>query len=408
VRVLHLTPELPYWPGGAGGATRQFHLLRRLVEVGHEVATVAPVTLEQQPRVADVRSMGIEVAEYRRPASRVRETLRALRHEPGLASGLATRPVLAWQVAVFWHFLRPLARRLLREWRPDVITVEHDQAAAWVTDLDPLPPAVLVLDNVSWAYYRSRARAVGGPGAIGLRFEACRFRRYDGRHIGRYNRLIAVSARDAGELEGVGPPVDIVPNGVATDAVEVQPPADGPPTLLFTGTMAYPPNAHGIAWFGREVWPIVRSQIPGVRLLIVGRDPPRTVLALAAEPGIEVTGWVPEMAPYYARSTAVVVPLRSGGGTRLKVLEAMASGRAVVSTEVGVEGIEAEPGTHLLVREDPAGLAAAAVRLLNDDELRNRLARAGRRLVEERYDWSVLGDRFARALAAARGGQHAA
>jgi glycosyltransferase involved in cell wall biosynthesis len=404
VRVLHLTPELPYWPGGSGGSTRQFHLLRRLIELGHEVAVVAPATVVQQPRIVDLRAVGMEVAIHERPPSRVRETLRALRHEPDLAPALASLPILAWQVAVFWHFLRPAATELVRDWRPDVVTVEHDQAAGWVADLDPLPPAVLIFQNVGWAYYESRARAVGGFGALALRLESRRFRRYDERNLAQYRRLIAVSDRDAAELYGTGPPIDIVPNGVATEAIEPLSPADGAPTLLFTGTMAYPPNAEGIVWFARDVWPLVRSKVPEAQLLVVGRDPPRQVQALTRDPAIEVSGWVPDMAPYFARSTAAVVPLRSGGGTRLKVLEAMASGRTVISTTVGAEGIDAEPGTQILLADEPHAFADTTVRVLRNPGLRDDIAARGRRLVEERYDWGALGDRFADALAMARDG----
>ena len=131
MRILHLTPELPDWPGGTGGATRQFHLLRRLVELGHEVTVVAPVGPREHAGITALESAGIGLRHFLRPRSRVRETLDALGREPLLAPTAAVRPVLAWQVSVFWAQLRPVAEAALRELRPDVVHVEHDSAAAW-------------------------------------------------------------------------------------------------------------------------------------------------------------------------------------------------------------------------------------------------------------------------------------
>jgi glycosyltransferase involved in cell wall biosynthesis len=403
LRVLHLTPELPVWPGGAGGATRQFHLLARLAELGHEPAVVAPATPGQVERVGDLQARGVRAVIARRPPSRVLETARAIARDPRLVPQAAMRPVLAWQVSVFWRELRPLALRAAAELRPDVLSVEHDNAAAWARDLPAALPAVLTLQNLGWRYYESRAAAAGGAAAAALRLEARRFRRFDERHAGRYARLVAMSDADAAGLSPLGRPVDVVPNGVATAELPLLEPAGHGASLLFTGTMAYPPNAEGIAWFAREAWPLVRAEVPDATLTVVGRNPPASVRRLGEEPGIHVTGTVADVRPYFGRATAVVAPVLSGGGTRLKLLEAWSQGRAVVATTQAAAGLEHEPGRHLLLEDDPAGFAAAAVRLLREPELRERLAASGRRLVEERYDWRALGERFAAALEAAAG-----
>ena len=225
MRVLHLTPELPHWPGGTGGATRQFHLLRRLVELGHDVTVVAPVAPSQRGAVEATAAAGIELIAVERPASRPREAFSALLRRPGLVPHAARLPVLAWQVEVFWASLRPLARRVLRERRPDVVNVEHDNAAGWIAELDEPPPAVLTLQNVGWHYYANRATAASGPRRAALRLEAQRFRRHDLRHFGRYARLVAVSERDREDLRSASPSsvVEVVPNGVASDELTVTP-----------------------------------------------------------------------------------------------------------------------------------------------------------------------------------------
>ena len=406
MRILHLTPELPYSPGGSGGSTRQFHLLKRLVELGHEVTVVAPVADHQRDSLPGVETAGIALRTVDRPASRVRETLDALARRPSLAASAATTPVLAWQVGVFWTVLRPVAQRALEELRPDVLSVDHDNAARWPADLTSPPPAVLTLHNVGWHYYENRAAAASGVGAAALRFEARRFRRHDSRWFGLYSSLVAMSDRDRLDLAtATQVPVTVVPNGVATDEITpAAPPADDR-TLLFTGTLSHPPNSEGIRWFATEVWPQVRAALADARLLVVGHDPPRQVSALGGRDGIEVVGSVPAMAPWFERATAVVVPLRSGGGTRLKVLEAFASGRAVASTPVGCEGLTVEPGRDLLVADGPSELAAAVLSLLRDEGLRSAIAVAGRRVAEARYDWRNLGESLAQTLEHAASGR---
>lgn len=403
MRVLHLTPELPYWPGGSGGATRQFHLLRRLAELGHEVTVVAPVGAQHRDAAAGLPAAGLRLVAAQRLPSRVAETAWAIAREPSLVPRAVSLPVLAWQVSVFWAGLREKARGAVAEHRPDVIVVEHDNAAAWVGDLPPDVPAVLELQNVGWHYYASRARAESGAARLALRAEARRFRRYDARWFGRYRGIVAVSDRDRDDAASVtSVPIETVPNGVASDELLPAKGSGEPDTVLFTGTLSHPPNAEGIRWFADEVWGRVRAQRPEARLLVVGRDPPAAVRRLDAVPGVEVVGPVPDMTPYFERATAVVAPLRSGGGTRLKILEALASARALVSTEVGCEGLELTDGEDLLVADTPEDFAAATVRLLDDPDLRSRLAASGRDSAERLYDWRVLGDRLAGFLESVR------
>jgi len=407
VKVLHLTPELPMWPGGTGGATRQFHLLRRLVELGHEVTVVAPVAQGQEAGAEGLEGAGIRTLLAPRPASRAREALAALARRPALAPAALSAPVLAWQVGVFWSTLRPLAKRALERERPDVLSVEHDNAAAWLGDLSDAPPAVLTLQNVGWHYYSNRAAAASGPRRAAMRAEAGRFRRHNLRHLNGYARLVAMSERDRGDLldAGITAPVDVVPNGVASDELLPLAEPEGPPVLIFTGTLDHPPNAEGVAWFADEAWPAIRASRPDARLLVVGRNPPPSVTRLASRPGIEVVGPVPDMRDWYARATAAVVPLLSGGGSRLKILEALASGRATVSTTVGAEGLELEDERELLLADGAERFAAATLRVLDDAELRTGLATTGRELVEHRYDWRVLGEYLARTLEAAATGR---
>jgi glycosyltransferase involved in cell wall biosynthesis len=151
--------------------------------------------------------------------------------------------------------------------------------------------------------------------------------------------------------------------------------------------MNYPPNVDAAVWFCEQILPTVRARLPEFMFRIVGRDPTPQVRALARHQGVVVTGQVPDIAPHLADCLALLVPLRSGGGTRLKIIEAMALGRPVVSTPIGAEGLEVVDGQTILLAETAGQFADQLVALVNSPELRDRLARHGRALVEARYDW---------------------
>src|SRR5215211_4597435 len=399
MRVLHLTPELPFAPGGGGGETREFYLLRRLVELGHEVENVSPVTAAQAEIVPLLEGAGVSVRTARRPDSQVEEVLRAMAAEPAVVAALVDQPWLAWQMRVFWSRIRRLALQAIAARRPDAIVVGHDMALAWARDLPRDIPKLLTCHNLTWHYYLSRARAADDPvRAAVLRAEAARYRAHVLRELPLYAVAIAVSTLERDELllEAGRTRVEFIPSGVGTDVITPAPePTGGPPRLLFTGTMSYLPNHQGITWFADEVWPLVRARVPDVELDVVGRNPPPSVEALDERPGITVHGGVPEMAPYFARSNAVIVPILTGAGIRVKIIEALAAGRATVSTPLGAEGLELDAGGNVLIADGAEVFADAVVRVLEEPELRARLAREGRALAERRYDWRSLGDDLA-------------
>jgi polysaccharide biosynthesis protein PslH len=274
-----------------------------------------------------------------------------------------------------------------------VVLVEHDWAAAWWRDLPVGLPRVLTLQNLSWRYYEARAGATSGLRAAALALEARRFLRFDRAQLPVYDLLITMSDEEAAVLRRTVPETrcEAIPNGVDTTALAPAPPPEGPPTLLYTGTLDYAPNAEGLRWLLREVWPRVVARTPAARLLVVGRNPPEDARRLAGDE-VTFTGRVADIAPCFARATAVLVPLLSGGGTKLKVLDGLSSGRPVISTPTGVEGIRAEDGRHLLVADGAEAFADAVGRVLEDAGLRDRLGGEGRALAERCYDWSVLSD----------------
>jgi glycosyltransferase involved in cell wall biosynthesis len=255
------------------------------------------------------------------------------------------------------------------------------------------PPA-LVVDSHNIDFDLARQYAAAG-GRVRRLYAAANWRKLRREELATYRDADGVylcSGADQRRLleEIPGARTLVIPN--AADVEYYQPRATDPAldarTVVFFGHLSYFPNVDGVTYFVREIWPRVTEVHPEARLKIIGGDAPRSLMDLA-RPGIELTGFVPDLRPHLAAATAVVVPLRLGGGTRLKIVEAMAMGKAIVSTTLGVEGIEAVPGRDLLVEDQPLAFADAVNRLLDERSFAVRLGQSARQLAVRRYAWSV-------------------
>jgi glycosyltransferase involved in cell wall biosynthesis len=220
------------------------------------------------------------------------------------------------------------------------------------------------------------------------------------RHLARAAAGVScVSARDARALEALGPaaPPLLVPNGVDLERYRYrEPPASGE-TVFFVGDLSWPPNAEGLRWFRSRVWPLVRQARPEAAAEILGRGAPAD-LARHARDRFRLLGEGGDTRPHWERATVAIVPLLAGGGTRLKILEAAACGVPVVSTPVGAEGLDLDPGAEIAIAADAASFADKVCRLLADPAERRRQAAEARRKVESLYDWEPIGRAFAREL----------
>ena len=251
-------------------------------------------------------------------------------------------------------------------------------------------PLVLDAQNVESDVLASLARAERRPvHRARWRWEASKTARFERAVVQAAAAVSATSDDDAAALERLGARrIVVVPNGVDTAAVAHTHPATSS-ELVYVGHYGYRPNALAALELVDDVLPRLRTACPAATVTIVGRDPDRELRSRASQ-SVRVTGAVPDVLPHLRKARALVMPLRSGGGTRLKVLEAFAAGVPVVSTRLGVQGLGLEDGEHVLLAETPDELAAAAIRVLSDDALAGRLSAAGRRLVEQRYDWNVV------------------
>ena len=261
-------------------------------------------------------------------------------------------------------------------------------------------PTVLFQHNVESEIWRRHALTESNPARRLLyRVEFAKMLRYEQHAVQRFHHVIAVSEHDRRLMSAWVDPsrITVVPTGV--DLQRYQPevsPRAVSPLVMFVGAMDWEPNVDAVEHFCREIWPLVQAGAPAARFRIVGRNPDRRVRRLISS-SVEVTGLVPSVLDHLRQAAVVVVPLRIGGGTRLKIYEAMAAGKAVVSTSVGAEGLDVHPGYDVILADDPGAFARAIVMLLGDLDLRRRYELAAAELAAQ-YDWSAIGDRFAEVL----------
>ncbi len=266
-------------------------------------------------------------------------------------------------------------------------------------------PSVLFQHNVESEIWRRHAATADNPGKkLMYRMEFRRMLRYERAAVCKFHHVIAVSENDRSLMTQWvdGDRVTVVPTGV--DLAEYRPDSAAPdvdasaPLITFVGAMDWEPNVDGVEYFCAEVWPAIKAEVPQARFRIVGRNPDRRVQKWASiDASIEVTGHVPSVVEHLRQSAVVIVPLRIGGGTRLKIYEAMATGKAVVSTTIGAEGLDVHHGRDIMLADDAGSFAQAAIMLLRDSELRRRYEKAAADTAA-RYDWPAIGERFGEVL----------
>jgi glycosyltransferase involved in cell wall biosynthesis len=282
-------------------------------------------------------------------------------------------------------------------------------------------PSVLFQHNVESEIWRRHAATAANPAKkMMYRMEFGKMLRYERAAVRRFQHVIAVSENDRSLMtQWVDEDrVTVVPTGV--DLAQYHPASSGDdqtaaPLVTFVGAMDWEPNVDGVEYFCGEVWPAIKAQVPKARLRIVGRNPDRRVQRWATsstgssmngatgnDGSIEITGRVPSVVEHLWESAVVVVPLRIGGGTRLKIYEAMATAKAVVSTTVGAEGLDVHNGRDIILADDPQSFAQAVIMLLRDPELRRRYEKAAAETAA-RYDWPAIGERFSEVLQSVAG-----
>ena len=387
MKILFLSPTVPF-PLTDGGRIRVFNLLK-------QIATKNDVTLlalETQPTdtgaVAELQQLDIQVHLVRNTP-----TL------PRVSFGTLVTALRKRQPITVARYARPAYRQKFRELiateNYDLVHYEMFHTAQFRADTDL--PGVLSQQNVDSAIWRRLCDETTHPFyKLAYWTQQLAFQRYERVLSPKFDAVTCTSDIDAAVFQRHCPEdtITIIPNGV--DVAHYQPDftSEAPAHLIYIGSMDWYPNEDAVAFFADEVFPRIQEKVPDVQFSIVGGNPSARVQKLAERDGVIVTGRVPEIKPYFAEATVFVVPLRIGSGTRLKILEALAMGKAVVSTSVGAEGLALKDGEEIFIADEPTVFADAVIRLLTDTTLRRRTGENGRARVEQDYDWRRIGEKL--------------
>lgn len=398
-KILFLTQIVPF-PPDAGPKVKTYHVIRALAGQGHSVTLVSFVRPEEVRHIPALQEIceAVHIVPIRR--SRIADVGYMIK------SYLTNRPFLIER-----DDLRPMqetVNRLVKE--DDFQFIHADQLTMVQFALrgasafpDKKPKVIFDAHNAVWTIVermKDNARFFLKPV---LAVEARRVKQYEGELLRTVDHVLAVTDIDRNLLEealhfskpnrgGRVSSITVVPIAVDTEKLQPVRRRAGSKNIVTLGTLHYPPNADGIRWFFNEVFPLVQKRVPDATLTIIGKNPPQDFLELAERnPGtIKVTGYVDDLVPYLEESALMVVPVRAGGGMRVRILEAFAYAMPVVTTTVGLEGIHGTPDHNVIVADTPADFANRTAELLENASLQEKLAANGRELATKKYDWQAV------------------
>jgi polysaccharide biosynthesis protein PslH len=398
LRILWLSHFVPFPPKG-GCFQRSYNLITR-VAAQHDVHLVAMkhkrgTHPEDETRLARTELLRhcatVDILDISDSTRTVNLALRGLK-------SLLTGSALTVEIFRSTPF-RTKVRQVMRDFAIDAVHLDTISLAQYLDEVDAVPTVMTHHGAESFMIHR-RVRLERNP-IMKLFFlaEWRALRRYEQQVCPRVALNAVVSAADQDILAAIAPASRfvVIENGVDVDYFKPMSPTAGR-SLIFAGRLDQYSNRASILFFVREIWPLVRRDYPDAVIHILGSNPPEALMAAARiDPAIRVHGFVPDVRPFFRDASVVVCPIRDGGGTRIKVLDALAQGMPIVSTTIGCEGIEAVPGRDVLVADTPAEFAKHIARIFEDPELRLSLARNGRALAEQVYSWDRIATNLVRA-----------
>lgn len=397
MKILNILPYSPV-PPHFGGALRIYHLLKAMVK-RNDVTIICYGDGENEAAIR--REFGTDIRDVIMvpPPPRLHGRLKRWGQLSATIRGRS-----ATSQAFHSPDMQSAITSILAREQFDCIQMENYVLGTF--DLSD-SRAVRILDAQNVEYDSVHRMAVASPSPLRRWFYEREARSIRKEETGIYrmqNAILLTSERDRAllEQEVTGVPKFVVPNGVDIEYFSPGRESAEPLSLVFTGSMNYYPNVDGIEYFLQEILPLIRREVQHVRVYVVGNSPPKSVFQFQSEDVI-VAGGVPDVRPFVDRAAVYIVPLRMGGGTRLKVLEALAMRKPVVTTSIGCEGIEVRHNESVLVADTPADFASGVIELLRNKALAERLQRNGYEVVRSGYTWSAVGERLEEAYAALLG-----
>ena len=386
MHVLFLSTRSPL-PMNGGHPLRTFHTLQEAAKRHY----VTFVTFIQHPEEWDgrdhIREMCDNVLAFEAPADASRFALGT-----GLLRNIASnKPFVARKYDV--QKVRSAIRHIKNQEIVDLYHFDMLPLSVYASEAVG-KPTVLVHHNVEYKLLERRSAVETGFARTFWTQQARRLKKFEAESLERVTRSIAVSDMDAALPQDLSPlaHVHTVPNGVDTKYFQPGIGDPDPHEVVFVGSMTHQPNVDSVQYFCSDIWPLVRQGNPNARFSVVGAYPPDSVKALGSIDGVSIIGQVPDIRPYVHSAAVYVVPLRIGGGTRLKILDAMAMSKAIVSTSIGCEGLEVANGLDIVIADTPEEFARRILELLRDPERRESLGVAARGTVEARYTWDRIGE----------------
>lgn len=384
MNILIVSAQFPY-PPRSGFSTRVYQLARQL-SARHKVTLLSYALPHERDGVAGLATqMSVRAVEWTAPSGLGKRAIQALT----IAS---PRPYYCRDI--YSENMQQAIDDVCSTGTFDVIQVE----SSFLCDFRFPRNTRLVIDehNVEYEVFQRMSEGERSLSRRAFnRLEYLRCRRFEQAWWRRADACVVTSDRERPTVRESAPdtPVAVVPNAVDLDYFTPSGTSAEPHTIVFNGTLTYRPNVDGAHFLIDEVWPLVRDRYPDARLTLVGRSEGVDTRSLMG-PGVELLGEVPDIRPYIDRAAVVAVPIRIGGGTRLKVVEALAMGKATVSTALGCEGLAVRDREHLLIADDALAFASRIFDVFESAALRDALGHAGRRLVEGRYSWDLAGARL--------------
>jgi len=392
VRILYVAPTFSL-PLFSGDALRHYNLIKQLGS-RHDIWLLSIVhSKEQLHFVSEMRKYCTYVDVVKQDGNfNAIERLRYL---------LSTKPYF-----VNRYFHQEMAEKikdLLSKVTFDIVQLEHNCMAEYLRAIPRQTSSVTILTvhDIGVHLYMRRVKVSSNfAEKVGFLLSALQSHFYDRRMNRCFNKIITVSEFNKRYLCRTQPHLDVsvIPNGVDLESYTPNQLDESPSArrLVFTGLMSHKPNEDAMIFFTEEIYPTILDRLPDCELWIVGANPSSKIKALGTQNSIIVRSNVPDIKPYILGATVYVVPIRFGGGTRLKILEAMALKKPVISTSIGAEGLDVSPGGNIIIANEKHDFATQTIRVLEDKKLRSQIAEAGKKLVESKYDWKIVASKLDR------------
>ncbi|HHT9125406.1 MAG TPA: glycosyltransferase [Candidatus Brocadiia bacterium] len=389
MNILFICAFIPYPPHG-GAYQRTYNLLKHIAK-NNDVYLIGFIKEKNDPENANyLKKICKEVHAFYLPDDWSRISL-----VKSLFLNLFSQ--LPYTAQKYYSMqARQTIAKLIRRVNFDILQCDMIDLAGYIYDYNP-KATVLVNHNVESTLILRHAEVEKNP--LKKWFFYLQYKkllRYERKMCPMFKCCVAVSELDKQQLQLISPQArfSVVPNGVDVDYFQPQKTQVEKNTLIFAGRTDWLPNIDGLKFFYQEILPLIKKEIKDVRLTIIGKARTNNDIGLPLTENVTHLGFVEDVRPYIGKAAVYIVPLRIGGGTRLKILDAMAMGKAIVSTSIGAEGIDVTHGKNILIADTPEDFSKQVIRVLNDSNLRESLGKEGRKLVEEKYSWDIIGKKM--------------